>query len=179
VGLVWWLLAPLPPVVKRADGLYRAGVEVNEASVAADGWFAVTALVAGIAVAVAVYLLTRPGRVVPLVALAVGGGLGAVVAWRTGALLGPGDLVSTAKGLAVGSHFSGPLDVSAYGVLLAWPMGAVIAYFAVAAGAETSDAGRETETESAYAGPPAGPSPGPAGEPPVSPAGGAAPSDPR
>jgi hypothetical protein len=164
--------------VKRADGLYRTGVEVSEASVAADGWFAVTALVAGIIVALVVYLLTRPGRVVPLVALAVGGGLGAVVAWRTGAFLGPDDVQSTAKGLAVGTHFGGPLDISAFGVLLAWPMGAVITYFAVAAGAETSDAGAEpeTETESAYAGPPAGPSTEP---PPVSPADEAAPSDPR
>lgn len=113
---------------------------MNESNIAADGWFAVTALVAGILVALVVYLRTRPGRVVPLLALAVGGGLGAVVAWRTGVLLGPAAAESRAKGLAVGTRFDGPLELSALGVLLAWPMGAVITYFAVAAGAETSDA---------------------------------------
>jgi hypothetical protein len=176
VGLLWWLVAPLPRIAKRADGLYRVGGEGNESAIAADGWFAVLAVLAGVLAALVVYLLTRPGRVMPLVALAVGGGLGAVVAWRTGAFLGPDDLQSTAKGLAVGTHFGGPLDISAFGVLLAWPMGAVITYFAVAAGAETSDASAEPETESAYAGPPAGPSTEP---PPVSPADEAAPSDPR
>jgi hypothetical protein len=174
VGLVWWLTAPLPPIVKRADGLYRAGGEVNEAAVAADGWFAVVALVAGILLALAVYLRTRPGRVVPLLALVAGGGVGAVVAWRTGVLLGPDDVESTAKGLPVGSHFHGPLDVSALGVLLAWPMGAVITYFAVAAGAETSDGGVTEAVDESYAGQPAA---GTASA--VSPADGAAPSGPR
>lgn len=139
VGVVWWLVAPLTLVQKRADGLFRAGGEVDESAVAADGWFAVLALATGILVALVVYLRTRPGRVGPLLALAGGGVLGAVVAWRTGALLGPGDLEATARSLPVGARFDAPLDVSAYGVLLAWPMGAVITYFAVAAGAETSE----------------------------------------
>jgi hypothetical protein len=137
VGVVWWLLAPLPQVVKRADGLYRAG-EGDESSVAADGWFALAALAAGILVALVVYLRTRPGRVGPLLGLVAGGLLGALVAWRTGALLGPGSLVSTAAGLDVGARFQGPLDLSAYGVLLAWPLGGVITYFAVAAGTEAA-----------------------------------------
>jgi hypothetical protein len=142
-GLVWWLLAPPTPIQKRADGLYLAGGEGNEAAIAADGWFAVVALVAGVLIALVVYLLTRPGRIGPLLALAVGGGLGAAVAWRTGALLGPDSLVTTARGLDVGARFDGPLKLSALGVLLAWPMGAVITYFAVAAGAEVSEAGSE------------------------------------
>lgn len=139
VGVVWWLIAPLTLVQKRADGLFRAGGEVDESAIAADGWFALVALAAGILVALVVYLRTRPGRVGPLLALAAGGFLGAVVAWRTGVLLGPGALEATARGLPIGAKFHGPLAVSAYGVLLAWPMGAVITYFAVAAGAESSE----------------------------------------
>jgi hypothetical protein len=135
VGLVWWLLAPLPQLVKRSDGVYGAG-EGDESSVAADGWFALTALAAGVVVALVVYLRTRPARLAPLLGLVVGGFLGAVVAWRTGALLGPGSVVSTAAGLKVGARFHGPLELHAYGVLLGWPLGAVITYFAVAAGAE-------------------------------------------
>ncbi len=76
-----------------------------------------------------------------------------VVAWRFGALLGPGPIEATAAGLPAGSRFDGPLTVSAYGVLLAWPMAAVITYFAVAAGAESSEpraaaaAGHESSAE--------------------------------
>ncbi len=55
VGLVWWLVAPLPRIAKRADGLYRAGGEGNEAAIAADGWFAVLAVVAGVVTALVVY----------------------------------------------------------------------------------------------------------------------------
>ena len=138
-GLVWWLLAPLTLVEKRSDGLYRVGGEGDESAVAADGWFAAITLVAGIAVALVVYLRTRPGRVVPLVALVVGGILGSLAAWQLGHLLGPGSLQTTAAARPLGATFRGPLDVSAYGVLLAWPMATVITYFAVAAGAEAGD----------------------------------------
>ena len=139
VGLVWWLLAPLTLVEKRSDGLYRVGGEGDESAVAADGWFAAITVVAGILVALVVYLRTRPGRVVPLVALVVGGVLGSLTAWQLGHLLGPGALRATAAGLPRGATFHGPLAVSAYGVLMAWPMAAVITYFAVAAGAEAGD----------------------------------------
>lgn len=139
VALVWRAVAPLPRIIKRADGLYRAGGEGNEASIAADGWFAVLALLAGVLIALAVYLRTRPGRVVPLLALAAGGLIGAVVAWRVGVLLGPGPIEDTARGLDVGARFDAPLKVSALGVLLAWPMGAVITYFAVSAGADAGE----------------------------------------
>lgn len=136
--MLWWVAAPLTLVVKRPDGLYRVGGDGDEAAIAADGWFAVLALAVGVLVALVVYLRSRPGRVAPLVALAVGGVLGSLVAWRLGHLLGPGALEATARGLRTGARFEAPLDVSAYGVLLAWPMGAVITYFAVAAGAESA-----------------------------------------
>ena len=162
------------PIVKRADGLYRVG-ESNESAIGADGWFAIVGVLAGIAVALAVYLATRPGRVVPLVALAVGGVAGALVAWRTGAFLGPGDLVSSAASLPVGHRLDAPLKVSAYGVLLTWPMAAVITFFGVSAGADASpalDPGHPAEDPGPQV---------PAWSPvsPVSPDGPVAPSEPR
>jgi hypothetical protein len=149
VGLLWRAVAPLPRIIKRADGLYRAGGEGNEAAIAADGWFALFALLAGVLIALAVYLRTRPGRVVPLLALAAGGLLGAAVAWRVGVLLSPGPIEETARGLDVGSRFAAPLKVSAFGVLLAWPMGAVITYFAVAAGAEAGETSPDEDQDEA------------------------------
>ena len=97
-GLLWWIISPLPPIEKRADGLYRAGGEGNESAIAADGWFAVIVLAVGIVVALLVYLRTRPSRLAPLVGLAVGGVLGSVVAWRFGALLGPASLTEHGQG---------------------------------------------------------------------------------
>ena len=131
VGVLWWLLAPLPQVVKRADGIYRAG-EGDESSVAADGWFALTTLVAGVLVALVVYLRTRPGR--RRCRCSASWSAACSVRWSRGGSArcsGPTRSMSTAAALTVGARFDGPLDVSAYGVLLAWPMGAVITYFAV------------------------------------------------
>ncbi len=139
VGVAWWLLAPLTLVQKRADGLYRVGGEGDESAIGADGWFAGIGLVAGILVALVVYVRTRPGRVGPLIALVAGGVLGSFAAWQLGHLLGPGPLLSQAAEVPVGARFRGPLDISAYGVLLAWPMAAVITYFAVAAGADPAE----------------------------------------
>ena len=159
VGLAWWLLAPLTLVEKRSDGLYRVGGEGDETAVAADGWFAAITLVAGIVVALVVYLRTRPGRVVPLRRPWPSAGCsGRSRPGSSGHLLGPGSLQATAAGRPKGATFHGPLDVSAYGVLMAWPMAAVITYFAVAAGAETGDheqppdAGRSTTGTSASPG---------------------------
>ena len=138
LGILWWLVAPQPLVQRRADGIYRLS-EIDESSIAADGWFAVLALATGVVAGLVGYLLTRPGRIGPLVGLVVGGVVGSVVAWRLGVLLGPSSLTETARHVAVGERFHGPLELSALGVLLAWPMGAVITYFAVAAGAETHE----------------------------------------
>jgi hypothetical protein len=121
--------------MKRADGLYRVS-EGDETAIAADGTFALVALASGALLGLVGYLSSRPGRLAPLAALVVGGALGAVVAWRTGVWLGPGALEESAATLRVGSRFDGPLNVSAPGVLLAWPIGVVLTYFAAAAGTE-------------------------------------------
>ncbi len=138
-GLVWWLVAPLSPVEKRADGLYRAGGEGDESLIAADVRFGVVTVVAAIAVTIVLYLRTRPARLGPLIGIAIGGVVGAVVAWQTGAFLGPDAVRTTARSVRVGGSFDGPLTVSATGMLLVWPLAAVITYFAATAAAEHSE----------------------------------------
>ena len=144
LGLVWWLLAPQPLLERRADGVFRLS-EVDESAVAADGWFALLAIAFGVVAGLVGYLLTRPARLGHLVGLVVGGLGGAVVAWRTGVLLGPDSLAASARDVAVGTQFHGPLELSALGVLLAWPMGAVITYFAATASAEAHESEAHTE----------------------------------
>lgn len=137
VGLVWWLVTPLTELEKRATGVFSVGGD-PETSIAADGWFAVIGLVAGVAAALLAATLFRASRLGALLGLTVGGLLGSVVAWRFGVLLGPESASESAAGAKVGDRFAGPLELSAIGVLLAWPTAAVIAYFAAVAGVESA-----------------------------------------
>lgn len=132
LGLVWWLVTPLARLEKRGDGVFAVGLR-EEAAVAADGWFAVSAVVAGAVTAVLVAIMVRR-RLAGLAGLAVGGVLGSVLAWRFGALLGPPSVEASAAAVRVGTRFDAPLDLSAMGVLLAWPMAATVVYFAAVAG---------------------------------------------
>ena len=137
VGVVWWLVTPLPRAVKRADGVYFA--HAGEAAIAADGWFAVCTLVAGALAGLLVGLLLRRDRMHALAALAVGGLVGAVIAWQVGALLGPDPFLDQAEALRAGTEFDGPLRLSALGVLMVWPISAVILFFGVVAGIDSLD----------------------------------------
>lgn len=132
-GVVWELLAPLPRLQLVGDRVLSPRVE-DETAVAADGWFAVCAAVAGILAAVAVFVRVRSARVTALAALTFGGLLAAVVAWRVGIALGPDSVLEEARRVDDGAFFSGPLRLSALGVLVTWPLTSVIAYFALAAG---------------------------------------------
>lgn len=131
-GVGWWLLAPLPQLVRRADGVVPAGPA--EAAVAADGWFAVCAAVAGALAGIVVAVAVRRDRLAGLAGLTVGGALGAVLAWQLGMLLGPGPVADAAARVSAGDRFAGPLRLSALGVLLMWPMTAAVLFFAGVAG---------------------------------------------
>jgi hypothetical protein len=135
VGILWRVITPLPHLVTRADGVYLTGGE-DEVAVAADGWFAICSATVGLVCALVVFARMRQARLGPLLGLALGGLLGAVLAWRLGVALGPGNLRDTAKGLATNTEFDGPLKLSARGVLFAWPLTSTVAYFALTAGLE-------------------------------------------
>ena len=139
VGVVWRLVVPLAVLQKEATGVLQVGGAETE--VAADGWFAVCAALAGVLAAVAAALLLRSGRLGAVAGLAVGGLLGALVAWRVGLLLSPPAVAASAKAARVGDTFDGPLRMSAYGVLLAWPTAAVISFFAIVAGLDVESPG--------------------------------------
>ena len=148
VGMVWRLVVPLAVLEKEATGVVQVGGAETE--VAADGWFAVCAALAGVLAAVAAALLLRSGRVGAVVGLTLGGLVGALVAWRVGLLLSPPEITASAKEARVGDTFEGPLRMSAYGVLLAWPMAAVITFFAIVAGLDVESYGRDRTDSAAH-----------------------------
>ncbi|CAM5449602.1 AAA family ATPase OS=Streptomyces albaduncus OX=68172 GN=FHS32_003442 PE=4 SV=1 [Streptomyces griseoloalbus] len=92
-----------------------------------DGTFTLVALGCGVLSALAVFLVRRRGGVPLVVALAAGGLLGSVLAWRLGVWLGPSqDVIAQAKSVGKGVTFDAPLKLNAKGALLAWPFAALV-----------------------------------------------------
>ncbi|MFI1418024.1 AAA family ATPase [Streptomyces sp. NPDC020731] len=130
LGVLWWWLAPRVPLVGDVVGgswvVYLKDSE-GEQGIGVDGTFSLLALGFGAVSALAVFLVRRRGGVPLVVALAVGGLLGSVLAWRLGVWLGPAsDVIAQARSVGKGVTFDAPLKLSAKGALLAWPFAALV-----------------------------------------------------
>ncbi|MGW0839341.1 DUF2567 domain-containing protein [Streptomyces sp. NPDC002787] len=133
LGVLWWWLAPHVPLVSDGSAVYFKDTE-GEQAVGVDGTFTLLALGAGAVSALVVFLLRRRGGVPLVVALTVGGLLGAVLAWRLGVWLGPGtDVAARAKEVGQGVTFSAPLKLAAKGALLAWPLAGLLVHLGLTA----------------------------------------------
>jgi hypothetical protein len=147
VGVLWPLIAPRVEATVVDDGL-RLTQSAAQTYVAADGWFAILTVLAGIATGELVALRSRPGGPAAAIALAGGGLLAALVAWRVGVFLGraPGGPDKPASA-AVGETLRLPLELRAYGVLLLWAISAVATFFAsvLATGREPAEPTEPTQ----------------------------------
>lgn len=133
LGLLWWLVTPRPRF-----RVVEAGVALEQrtagAFIAADGWFALLGLAAGVVAAVVALARHRrrseelPGA---LLGLVLGGALGSLAAWATGSALAPDDVAALAQGREVGESFEGGLRLRAPGVLLVWPVTSALLVFVV------------------------------------------------
>lgn len=133
LGLLWLWLAPLVPLVSDGTAVLLQESE-GESAVGADGTFTLLALAFGAVSALAVFLFRRHGGVAVVVGLALGGLLGSVLGWGTGTMLGPThDVVRHAKKVGEGVTFYAPLELGAYGALLAWSVAAMIVHLALTA----------------------------------------------
>lgn len=133
LGVLWWWLAPHVPLVSDGSAVYFKETE-GEQAVGVDGTFTLLALGAGALSALVVFLLRRRGGVALVVALTVGGLLGAVLAWRLGVWLGPEtDVAARAKEVGEGVTFSAPLKLGAKGALLAWPLAGLLVHLGLTA----------------------------------------------
>jgi hypothetical protein len=116
MGVLWWWVTPTERWVKLDGGLGAA--ELNTSSwFAADAWFLILGVVAGIGLAVISWRWARRAPVAMVLGIVVGSVLLAAVAWSLGGILGPPDPTVTAKSVAVGTTIEGSLGLRAVGVL--------------------------------------------------------------
>ncbi|MFI9774945.1 AAA family ATPase [Streptomyces sp. NBC_01003] len=128
LGALWMWLAPHVPLVADAQAVYLKDTE-GEQAVGVDGTFTLLGVAFGVVSAVAVFLWRKRGGVPLVVALALGGLLGGLLAWRFGIWLGPTqDVAAHAKEVGKGVTFDAPLELNAKGALLAWPLAAMIVH---------------------------------------------------
>lgn len=137
LGVVWWWLAPRVPLVGDVSGdewtVYLKDSE-GEQGIGVDGTFTLLALAFGAVSALVVFLVRRRGGVPLVVALAVGGLLGSVLAWRLGVWLGPSqDVIAQARSAGAGVTFDAPLELGAKGALLAWPFAGLVLHLGLTA----------------------------------------------
>ncbi|MFE0580925.1 MULTISPECIES: hypothetical protein [unclassified Streptomyces] len=134
LGLLWWWLAPRVQYVSNGEAVFLRNSE-SEARIAADGTFFLLALGLGVVSAVATFLWRRAGGVPLVIGLAVGSCFAALAGWRFGLWLGSSstDLAAAASAAGKGVPFDAPLELLAYGALLAWPMTAVLLHLGLTA----------------------------------------------
>ncbi|WP_349816436.1 DUF2567 domain-containing protein [Streptomyces sp. MRC013] len=133
LGLLWLWLAPRVPLVSDGRSVLLRESEAEHA-VGADGVFVLLGLAFGALGALAVFLRYRQGGVAVVAGLALGGVLGSVLGWGTGTLLGPAhDVAAHARAVGEGVAFDAPLELRAYGALLAWPVAAMAVHLALTA----------------------------------------------
>lgn len=132
LGVAWVILAPRAELTIR-DG-EAAYIRLSEAAVGADLTFGCLAVACGLGTGIAVAVRRRTGGVELLLAAAVGGLVGSLVAWKVGLAVAGGDsdsgVISTA-GRAEGVTFQGPLELNSPGVLGLWSLFAVAVLTAV------------------------------------------------
>lgn len=127
-GLLWHAIAPRTPYVFHDHtGSYVRPVPTRP--IAADGWFAVIALVAGIGCGSAVQGLFHDRLAAATVGLAIGGVAASLIAWQVGHWFGADAYEQAVRSVHDGQRLYAPLDVRAKGALTLWPLAATLTVF--------------------------------------------------
>lgn len=127
VGLLWATTSPRALAVQAAGGARLVDPE-TKAFIAADGRFLLATALVGLLCGTVAWLLGRRHREAVVVALAVGGLLAAVIAWRTGHQLQLNSYRHALRTTAPGERFAAAVDVRAKGVLVGWPVAALLGF---------------------------------------------------
>ena len=128
VGLLWSAVAPRTAYVVAKGAALLADPE-TQTLIAADGWFAAVTAVAGLLCGAAAYVLAgRFGEPGALGGLTAGAVAGALVAWQVGHRIGLAHYRHLLANAHDGTAVHAPPDLHATGVLVAWPLLAVVVF---------------------------------------------------
>jgi hypothetical protein len=128
-GLVWSAIAPRPLFVVASHGVAYVVNPETSAFIAGDGWYSAVAVVGGLLIGLAGYLLgVRRYGSLPVVGVLAGATAAGFLAWWTGRHIGLAafrHLLGTSK---AGTLIRQPANLGAHGALAFWPLaaGAVI-----------------------------------------------------
>ncbi len=127
-GLLWTTVAPRTTYV-IAGGKAFLGDPESQTLIAADGWFAVLTASAGLLCGVVAYVLAGRLREIGLLAALGAGGIAAgLIAWRVGSLIGRSSFQHDVRTAHDGATAKGALHLHAGGVVLAWPLLAIVVF---------------------------------------------------
>jgi hypothetical protein len=133
-GIIWAQLAPMLSIA----GLARGSESPFRALIGADAWFLLVTAIAGVVTAVIALVVRADGPGVTA-GLAAGGVLAALIADRVGYLTQHDDVLAMLRHLGISlsllqqAHIDPFLRVRALGVLMAWPLAAVLVHTGVVA----------------------------------------------
>lgn len=124
-GLAWSWLSPRPPYVRTQLGPFLADPG-TQALIAADGWFAVITGTLAVLSGLVVWWFTRGDGLGAVLGLFAGGGGASLAAYWVGARFTLG--TATVAEVPGFTTVAGPLDLTARGVLVVWPLCALGVY---------------------------------------------------
>jgi hypothetical protein len=112
LGLLWSAISPRMPVRVESDGLYIVDV-YGEQRAAAESWFVILSLAAGILLGVLVWVGLRRFRgAITVAALAVGGGAAGWLMWWVGHNVGRAHAEALSKSSPAGTVLRWPIDLT-------------------------------------------------------------------
>jgi hypothetical protein len=127
-GLLWAEITPPARYVVLDGKPVLADLE-TEALIGVDGRFAVIAAVAGVLCGVVAYAVGGRSRDIALVlGLAVGGAAAGLLAWRAGHQMGLETFQRLVRSSPDGRTVTGVVDLRAFGILVFWPLLAVVTF---------------------------------------------------
>jgi hypothetical protein len=148
-GLLWTTVAPRTTYV-IAGGKALLGDPESQTLIAADGWFAVLTAAAGVLCGIVAYVLAGRLREFGLLAaLGVGGTAAGLLAWWVGRLVGLSSFQHQVRTAHDGTTAKGALGLHAVGVVIAWPLLALVVFGLLEA---LDVARRESRPAARYAG---------------------------